>query len=151
MSNTTTKIKIVSAFAPVNPASGHGPTVNAPLVAEVVAYVVAKDKVTASREDLRRRIKVAIATSGTTPAAAAKQLRAALVAGGIDRRRVSEVLLDLGVRERAASTRARAANDAADLADAIAALVAHATELAGDKAVSALRRAYLSAKGRAEA
>lgn len=72
---------------------------------------------------------------------------------GLRKQRVSELMLELGIRSRAASKKTDAADLSAELDDLIKQLVDLATTSAGDddKAVSALRRAYLSAQGKKNA
>lgn len=117
--------------------------VNSAVVSSIVEFVQLGDKLSALKVVVVKGVKAALAEcagNGIKEAAAIKLLRAGIIAGGIDKRRVSEVLLSLGFRERAAAEK-----DAPDtsLDGVIAELVALATEKAGDKAISALRRAYL--------
>ena len=63
-------------------------------------------------------------------------------------KRASEILCALGIRQRAEKTKSESADDLAEeLAPVIEALKALAKEKAADKAVNALRRAYLSLQG----
>jgi capsid protein len=121
--------------------------VNAPIVARIVGYANDKSKL----ETLKKAIKSELdSILSDLPAkqqkAAIKQLRASLVEGGIDKRKVSVILLDLGIRERAASEKKDELAD--ELAAAIEALIALANEAAGEHATIALRRAYLTSQGK---
>jgi capsid protein len=121
--------------------------VNAPIIQRIVGYSQDKSKL----ETLKKAIKAELdAILSALPAkqqkAAIKQLRASLVEGGIDKRKVSVILLDLGIRERAASEKKD--DLAEELAAAIEALIALANEAAGEHATIALRRAYLTSQGK---
>jgi hypothetical protein len=94
----------------------------------------------------RAAVKTAIEIFGRSEAA--KAVRDLLIRKhGFDKRRVSEALLEFGLRTRAASEK----SNKVELApEKLASLVALATELFGDHAKIALRRAYLAAKGAEE-
>lgn len=131
--------------------------VNAPFVSKCVEYAT----ISQSRENLGAALKAEfsaiLASTGTKEAVAAKQLAASLkvaLQGVVSHpdKRASEILVALGIRQRA--TKAEAASKSekdASLAPVIEALVALATEKAGDNAVSALRRAYLTLQAKANA
>jgi hypothetical protein len=70
------------------------------VIADIVTYAKGKTALAALRESIIARLQDEAKNAGVTMAEAAKPLRAALVAEGMDKRRVSEVLLDLGIRER---------------------------------------------------
>ena len=70
------------------------------VIADIVTYAKGKTALVALRESIIARLQDEAKNAGVTMAEAAKPLRAALVAEGMDKRRVSEVLLDLGIRER---------------------------------------------------
>lgn len=131
--------------------------VNAPFVAKCVEYAT----ISQSRENLGAALKsefsAILATTGAKEAVAAKQLAASLkvaLQGVVSHpdKRASEILVALGIRQRAAKTEAdsKKEKDAA-LAPVIEALVALAQDKAGDNAVSALRRAYLTLQAKANA
>jgi hypothetical protein len=139
--NNPIKSIIVPAFASTVQSGGN--VINSPFVRKVVGYAQDKGKLAALKAEIKAELEAIL---GTVPAkqqkGAIKELRAALVAGGISKQDVSVILLDLGIRERAAAKKGE--DLAEELADAIEALKALATEAAGEKAVIALRRAYLS-------
>lgn len=131
--------------------------VNAPFVAKCVEYAT----ISQSRENLGAALKsefsAILATTGAKEAVAAKQLAASLkvaLQGVVSHpdKRASEILVALGIRQRAAKAEAasKSEKDAA-LAPVIEALVALAQDKAGDNAVSALRRAYLTLQAKANA
>lgn len=131
--------------------------VNAPFVAKCVEYAT----ISQSRETLGAALKAEfsaiLASTGAKEAVAAKQLAASLkvaLQGVVSHpdKRASEILVALGIRQRAAKTEAdsKKEKDAA-LAPVIEALVALAQDKAGDNAVSALRRAYLTLQAKANA
>jgi sulfur carrier protein ThiS len=72
------------------------------IVADIVKYSEAKGALATLRDSIKARLHDLASNAGVTLADAAKPLRAALVAEGMDKRRVSEVLLELGIRERVA-------------------------------------------------
>ena len=105
--------------------------------------------------DLKAEFSSILASTGTKEAVAAKQLAASLkvaLQGVVSHpdKRASDILVALGIRQRAAKTEAdsKKEKDAA-LAPVIEALVALAQDKAGDNAVSALRRAYLTLQAKA--
>lgn len=116
----------------------------APVVSLTLAFAQAKDKLAAAKEAAVAAVKEAGLDKDKK---ALKAFRRALVEVGIDRRRVSEILLDLGIRERAA-----AKSKAVEVSDeVIAALVSAGVELAGDAAAVALRKAASKAVADAKA
>ena len=137
---------IIASFAVVN---GN----NAPFVAKCVSFA----QISQNREELAATLKSEFAqilsVEGVTEAQAAKQLSAALkeaLTGVVKSpdKRASEILCALGIRQRAEKTKSESADDLAEeLAPVIEALKALAKEKAADKAVNALRRAYLSLQG----
>jgi hypothetical protein len=137
---------IIASFAIVN---GN----NAPFVSKCVAYA----QVSQERETLGFALKKEFAeilkVEGVTEPQAAKQLSAALkhaLSGVVNSpdKRASEILCALGIRQRAEKTKSEASEELAEeLAPVIEALKALAKEQAADKAVNALRRAYLSLQG----
>lgn len=137
-----TKTNVASKPAPV--------AINfAPIAADVTAFLLAKDGLATATDKAISSVKEAMATmkdNGLTLKKALKALRAGLVASGVDKRRVSEALLSLGFRERAA-TAPKAPDEALDAI--VARLLETAKEMAQDKVVAALRRAYLKAQAEA--
>jgi hypothetical protein len=132
----------ISQFAIVN-------GVNAPFVAKCVEFAT----ISQSREQLGAALKsefaAILASTGSTEAVAAKQLSASLASAleGVvshPSKRASEILVALGIRQRAAKAKSESEDKDADLAEIIEALKELAKEQAGEKAISALRRAYLS-------
>lgn len=131
--------------------------VNAPFVAKCVEYAT----ISQSRENLGAALKAEfsaiLATTGAKEAVAAKQLAASLATalqGVVSHpdKRASEILVALGIRQRAAKAEAASKSEKdATLAPVIEALVALAQDKAGDNAVSALRRAYLTLQAKANA
>lgn len=137
---------IIASFAIVN---GN----NAPFVSKCVAYA----QVSQERETLGFALKKEFAeilkVEGVKEAQAAKQLSAALkhaLTGVVNSpdKRASEILVALGIRQRAEKAKSESAEELSKgLEPVIEALKALAREQAGDKAVNALRRAYLSLQG----
>jgi hypothetical protein len=124
--------------------------VNAPFVSKCVEFAT----ISQSREQLAAILKAEFAailsSTGVTEAVAAKQLAASL-ATALDgvvsspAKRASEILVAIGIRQRGAKAKSEGAEqEAKELAATIEALVNLAKEQAGEKAVKALRRAYLS-------
>ena len=123
---------------------------NAPFVSKCVAYA----QVSQERETLGFALKKEFAeilkVEGVTEAQAAKQLSAALkhaLSGVVNSpdKRASEILVALGIRQRAEKAKSESSEELAkELAPVIEALVNLAQEKAGEKAVSALRRAFLT-------
>lgn len=131
--------------------------VNAPFVAKCVEYATISQSRDQLASELRLQFKAILSTTGVKEAVAAKQLAASLkvaLQGVVSHpdKRASEILVALGIRQRAAKAEAdsKKEKDAA-LAPVIEALVALAQDKAGDNAVSALRRAYLTLQAKANA
>lgn len=130
---------------------------NAPFVSKCVAYA----QVSQERETLGFALKKEFAeilkVEKVTEAQAAKQLSAALkhaLSGVVNSpdKRASEILCALGIRQRAEKAKSEASEELAEeLAPVIEALKSLAREQAGDNAISALRRAYLSLQGETKA
>jgi len=123
------------------------------VIADVVRYVNTADGQTDLKLSIKARLDEAITASGIDPIQAVAKIRETLVEAGIDKRRVSEVLIDLGFRSRRASAAASEKADAlaAELADLVETLVALAEGAYPEepkKAISALRRAHLKLQGR---
>lgn len=122
-------------------------------IADVVRWVNITDAAEDLRGSIETRLREYIKGANVPVADAIKDLRGQMKAAGIDKRRVSEVLIKLGFRERAAS---KAATDSAKekserLAPIVDELVRKAEELcAGDleDMVASLRRAFLKAQGK---
>lgn len=143
----------ISQFAIVN-------GVNAPFLSKCVEFATLGQSRDALGGTLKAEFATILATTGATEAVAAKQLSASL-ASALDgvvsspSKRASEILVALGIRQRAAKTKSEDKDGGkdADLTDIIEALKELAKEQAGEKAISALRRAYLSlqAEGNAAA
>jgi hypothetical protein len=107
-----------------------------------------RSKAESAKQAAKTAVKAAIEIFGN--ASASKQVREILVKRhGFTKQQVSEAFLEFGLRARAKSV-VHGKKDAA-LQDAILALVARATELAGDDACVALRRAYLSLQAKRNA
>jgi hypothetical protein len=139
--NTTRKATTINALAIVD-------GVNAPFVAKCVEYAT----ISQSRDQLGATLKAdfaaILASTGTKEAVAAKQLAASLATAleGVvshPAKRASEILVALGIRQRAGKDKDKDDKDTS-LDGIIAALKDLAKEQAGEKAISALRRAYLS-------
>lgn len=116
------------------------------VAANAIATCIAfRSKAESAKQAAKSAVKSAIEIFGN--AGASKQVREILVKRhGFTKQQVSEAFLEFGLRARAKS----AVHDEKDAAlqDTILALVARATELAGDDACVALRRAYLSLQGK---
>ena len=140
MSKVTTTI---AQFAIVN-------GVNAPFVAKCVEFATLSQSREALASALKAEFSAILASTGTKEAVAAKQLAASLkvaLQGVVSHpdKRASEILVAVGIRQRGAKAESKGKKEKdAALAPVIAALVALAQEKAGDDAVSALRRAYLT-------
>lgn len=122
--------------------------VNAPFVAKCVEYATLSQSRDQLASELRLQFKAILSTTGAKEAVAAKQLASSLATAleGVvshPAKRASEILVALGIRQRAAKVKAEDDKDAS-LDSIIAQLKALAKEQAGEKAISALRRAYLS-------
>lgn len=74
------------------------------IVADIVKYSEAKGALATLRDSIKARLQDLASNAGVTLADAVAPLRAALIAEGIDKRRVSDVLLDLGIRAKAPKT-----------------------------------------------
>jgi hypothetical protein len=141
--NTNTMKNQIEALAIVN-------GVNAPFVAKCVEFATLSQSRETLAASLKTEFAAILAATGTKEAVAAKQLSASLkvaLEGVVSHpdKRASEILVAVGIRQRAekATSKSKQEKDAA-LAPVIEALVALAQEKAGEDAVSALRRAYLT-------
>ena len=125
------------------------------VIADIVKFQNAKDALGDLKDSIKARLDDEIQRSGVPIAEALKSLRKELVTAGIDRRRVSETLIALGfkVKESPKPAKDEEGEDketsakeekAAKLAPVIEALKELAKEQAGEDAISALRRAWLS-------
>ena len=138
--------KIISQFAIVN-------GTNAPFVADCVEYAQLSGKREVLGATLKTKFAAILATENVKEAVAAKQLAASLADAleGVVKspaKRASEILCALGIRQRAEKEKEEGDDELSkELAPIIEALKALAKEQAADKAVSALRRAYLSLQG----
>lgn len=125
-------------------------TIPADITGDIVVDILCYAGVKAATETYRASVAASVADvlkNSKVPAAQAiKALRAELVAGGLPKQRVSEVLLDLGIRERAASkkTTGKNADKKAALQPLVDELVSLASAKGGADAVSVLRRAYMT-------
>jgi hypothetical protein len=114
----------------------------------IVNATVAKGIAKLSAQVAQLAVNEAIEEHGVENAA--KEIRVLLIdTHGLDKRRVSELLLSFGLRTRAKKTEDE--KEAEDLATAIELLIAQAKDLAGDRAKVALRRAYLTLQGQENA
>ena len=144
--NTNMKKAVQSTIAQLSIIDG----INAPFVAKCVQYAVASQTRETLGAALKAEFSSILASTGATEAVAAKQLAASLkvaLQGVVSHpdKRASEILVALGIRQRGAKAESESKKEKdASLAPVIEALVALATEKAGDSAVSALRRAYLT-------
>jgi len=148
--NTNTNMKnatsILAQFAIVN---GN----NAPFLSKCVEYAQLSSKREALGDTLKAEFAAILATENVKEAVAAKQLAASLATAleGVVKspaKRASEILCALGIRQRAEKTKDEESDELSkELAPVIEALKALAKEKAADKAVNALRRAYLSLQG----
>jgi len=114
------------------------------IVADIVKYSEAKGALAVLRDSIKARLQDLASNAGVTLADAAKPLRAALVAEGMDKRRVSEVLLDLGIRERVAVKNEKRAAQSSQLdkeAEKLAQAIRKGHKL--DEAIAIARRAYI--------
>ena len=138
--------KIISQFAIVN-------GTNAPFVADCVEYAQLSGKREVLGATLKTEFAAILATENVKEAVAAKQLAASLATAleGVVKspsKRASEILCALGIRQRAEKEKEEGDDELSkELAPIIEALKALAKEQAADKAVNALRRAYLSLQG----
>lgn len=122
------------------------------VVADVVKYAGLSSGLAALRESIAARIKHVIAESGVATADALKDLKKQVVEAGLDPRRASEVFIELGFRERTPKAESESKKEKdAKLAPIIEKLIALAESEAGEDAVSALRRAYLTKQSKAAA
>jgi len=97
------------------------------------------------KESITTEVRLIVKLSGVSTKDAYAQLKKEVIAAGLDKRRASEVFIELGFRERAKKTDSKSKKEKDEtLGPVIKALVALATEKAGENAVSALRRAYLT-------
>lgn len=130
---------------------------NAPFVAQCVEYAQVSQRREVLGATLKAEFAAIIKSENVTEAKAAKQLAAVLkdaLTGVVNspEKRASEILVALGIRQRAEKSKSESAEElSAELAPIIEALKALAKEQAGDKAVNALRRAYLSLQGEIKA
>jgi hypothetical protein len=145
----------IEASAPVNPIEQVALAINATLQFRGKADAAkgaAKSAIKAAIE-----IELASIPGNVTDAKREKALKAVAVKvreslikrHGIAQQRVSEVLIEFGLRTRA--KRSNLVETSEELEDAIKALIALASETAGDKAYIALRRASLVLKGKQDA
>jgi len=124
--------------------------INSPFVAKCVEFAQLSSKREVLGETLKAEFAAILSSTGSTEAAAAKQLAASLATAleGVvshPAKRASEILVALGIRQRAEKAKSDSSEtEAEELASIIEALVALAKEQAGEKAIKALRRAYLS-------
>ena len=143
MKNTTS---IIASFAIVN-------GTNAPFLSKCVEYAQLSSKREVLGDALKAEFAAILATTGVKEAVAAKQLAASLATAleGVVKspaKRASEILCALGIRQRAEKDKEEGDDELSkELAPIIEALKALAKEKAADKAVNALRRAYLSLQG----
>ena len=120
------------------------------LVADIVRYSDFSSATTSLKESIRAEAAALIAASKIPAAQVYKALKAEAIVDGLDPRRASEVFIELGFRERPAkATSASKKEKDAALAPIIEALKQLAKEKAGDNAIAALRRAYLSLQSEA--
>ncbi len=146
--NTTNYMKksVQSTIAQLSIIDG----INAPFVAKCVQYAVASQTRETLAASLKAEFSAILANTGSKEAVAAKQLAASLkvaLQGVVSHpdKRSSEILVAVGIRQRGAKAESESKKEKdASLAPVIEALVALATEKAGEDAVSALRRAYLT-------
>ena len=144
--NTNTMKNIIAQFSIVN-------GTNSSFVAKCVEFAQLSSKREVLGDTLKAEFAAILATENVKEAVAAKQLAASLATAleGVVKspaKRASEILVALGIRQRAEKTKSESADDLAEeLAPVIEALKALAKEQAADKAVNALRRAYLSLQG----
>ena len=127
---------------------------NAPFIVNCVGYAQACQRREALGATIKKEFAAILVAEKVTEAKAAKQLAEVLKAaltGAVNspEKRASEILVALGIRQRAEKAKDEAAD--ASLQAVIDALKALATEQAGEKAIAALRRAYLSLSGEAKA
>ena len=119
------------------------------IVTDIVRYGNSRDGL----KDLAASIKARFEkeTEGKDESECIAALKESLAAEGLDRRRISETLLSIGIRQRNASEKASAKADA--LAEKLADIIDQLKELAKantdseKEAISALRRAHLSLSG----
>jgi hypothetical protein len=148
--NTNTNMKnIKSTIAQLSIVNG----VNAPFVSKCVEYAQLSSKREVLGETLKAEFAAILSSTGVKEAVAAKQLAASLATAleGVVKspaKRASEILCALGIRQRAEKAKDEESDELSkELAPVIEALKALAKEKAADKAVNALRRAYLSLQG----
>ena len=144
--NTNMKKAVQSTIAQLSIVNG----VNAPFVAKCVEFATLSQSRETLAASLKAEFSAILASTGTKEAVAAKQLAASLkvaLQGVVSHpdKRASEILVAVGIRQRGAKAESESKKEKdASLAPVIEALVALATEKAGENAVSALRRAYLT-------
>lgn len=128
------------------------------VIQDVVRFADLKNATDEFKNGIKARLDHEIKASGLPVAEALKSLKDSLKAAGLDRRRISEVLISLGFRTNSATKpaeedgrKAKAEALKAELAPTVEHLVAEALRLTGEdveKAISALRRAHLTLQGR---
>lgn len=120
------------------------------LVSDIVRYAGLSSGLANLRDCIKQQIDNEIAASGVDRRTALADLKKQVVESGLDPRRASEVFIELGFRERAKKSTSKGKVEKDEkLAPVIAKLIALADAEAGDDAVAALRRAYLTKQGQA--
>lgn len=115
------------------------------LIADILTYSDFSKGTATLAESIKAEVRELVQRSGVPASSAYKALKAEAIVAGLDPRRASEVFIELGFRERAAKKTAASKKEKDEtLAPIIEALKALAKEKAGENAISALRRAYLS-------
>ena len=144
--NTNTMKNAKSSIAQLSIVNG----VNAPFVAKCVEFATLSQSRETLAASLKAEFSAILASTGAKEAVAAKQLSTSLAVAleGVvshPAKRASEILVAIGIRQRAAKAESESKKEKdAALAPVIEALVSLAQEKAGEDAVSALRRAYLT-------
>lgn len=115
------------------------------LVADILRFSDLRSASASLKETIVTEVRNLIKSSGVSSKDAYASLKKEVIAAGLDKRRASEVFIDLGFRERSKKSESKGKKEKdAELAPVIEALVALAQEKAGEDAISALRRAYLT-------
>lgn len=121
------------------------------VVADIVHYSRLSSNLATLRDSIKARVSNVIAESGVKQAQALKDLKQQVIAAGVNPRRASEVFIELGFRERTKQTSKSKIEKDERLNPVIEKLIALAEAEAGEDAVSALRRAYLTKQAKANA
>lgn len=137
------------------------------VITDIATFAVAQSNLVALKDAIKARINAEITESGANRKAAIKDLKAQVKAALVEayladgknekqakaesERRASDAFVALGLRERAEKSESKSKKEKDEkLAPVIAKLIALAEAEAGEDAVSALRRAWLSKQAKSQ-